>query len=392
MKYCLMEKLKAWNISIKNKLEISLPTKYPNITIKQLKYLKIDIYKITYNKDSINLVINQEDYESIKKYYHPHIIKFIGPKGWINTIKQLKRNIILLIFIIICITLYTKIIINIEIFTNNQYLYKKILNELDKENITKYTLIKDSKTIETIKKNILSRNKDILEWINIKRVGMTYIINLEPKIVKEPSNSNTYCHIISTKDAIITKIYSSEGIELKEINDSVKKGDILISGDIKKDEETKGTTCATGSVWGQTWYTINIEIPKTYNKKEKSNKHKYNILLKYKNRNKSILKSRFKDYEPTDKKIINIFGFEIYLRKEEKIVLKKEQYTEDELNIQINNLIEEKMKINLGDKSKIIDKKVLKKVDKDSKIYLEVFIVAEEEISKSIDATLIPKE
>ncbi|HAB66841.1 MAG TPA: hypothetical protein DCE23_05690, partial [Firmicutes bacterium] len=236
------------------------------------------------------------------------------------------------------------------------------------------------------------RNKDILEWINIKRVGMTYIINLEPKIVKEPSNSNTYCHIISTKDAIITKIYSSEGIELKEINDSVKKGDILISGDIKKDEETKGTTCATGSVWGQTWYTINIEIPKTYNKKEKSNKHKYNILLKYKNRNKSILKSRFKDYEPTDKKIINIFGFEIYLRKEEKIVLKKEQYTEDELNIQINNLIEEKMKINLGDKSKIIDKKVLKKVDKDSKIYLEVFIVAEEEISKSIDATLIPKE
>lgn len=221
---------------------------------------------------------------------------------------------------------------------------------------------------------------------------MKYIINLEPKVVKNPLDNREYCHVISKKDAVVTKIYSSSGIELRETNDSVKKGDILITGDIKKDEEIKGHVCAMGTVYGTTWYTINIELPKYYEKKTLKDNKKYNILLKYQNKSRTIFKSQLTEYEPKDTKIVSIFGFEIYLRKETEIEITKSIYTEEELENKINDLIEEKMKSNLGDNSRIQEKKVLKKVDKDSKIYLEVFIVAEEEISENIEATIIQEE
>jgi len=67
---------------------------------------------------------------------------------------------------------YTRIIIQIDILTNNQDLYRAVLNELDKEGIRKYTFIKNDGELGKIKSIIVDNNRDILEWINIERKGM----------------------------------------------------------------------------------------------------------------------------------------------------------------------------------------------------------------------------
>ena len=68
---------------------------------------------------------------------------------------------------------------------------------------------------------------------------MKYIINIEPKINKTKQEQSEYCNIISTKDSIITRIITHKGVELVDTNDHVSKDQILITGDIKYNEELK---------------------------------------------------------------------------------------------------------------------------------------------------------
>lgn len=227
----------------------------------------------------------------------------------------------------------------------------------------------------------MQNNKEIIEWINIERHGMKYIINIEPKIEKNKEEKEPYCNIISTKDSIITKIITSNGIEMKEVNESVKKDEIIISGDIKYNEETKNQVCATGIVYGKTWYTINISLPKTYEKKEILKKTRNNILIKHNNKKYKLFKPRLEYFEEKNKKIINFLGIEIYLQKEYEVSINYENYTESELEDLLKKLVIEKMNQTLEGKHQILEQKVLKKTNKDSTIDIEIFIVAEEQIS-----------
>lgn len=365
-------------------IEIKLLTKSPYKAIKYLNKLKINIYNIKYQKEGIVLKISQKDLNKVNKFYNIEIIKKYGKQNLKKQLKYQKTSIIYFVITLSTIFFMTRIIIDIQVITGNINLKSHILNELDKQGITKYTIIKDSETLNNIKENILSNNKDLLEWLNIERVGMKYIINIEPKISKIKQEEQEYCNIISTKDSIITRIITSKGEEVVDTNDSVKKGDLLISGNIKYNEELKKQVCASGIVYGTTWYTINITIPKTKEVLTKKEKTRYNILFKYNNKSYKLFKSRINNYQTENKKIINIFGTEIYLSKEyevEKTIIELSSNEQE-------NIIEEKtneaLSHTLNKEYKILDRKVLKKQTNDSKIELELFIVAEEQISTTI--------
>lgn len=211
---------------------------------------------------------------------------------------------------------------------------------------------------------------------------MKYNIKIEPKIKKEPKNEPEYCNIIAKKDGTITRIISSKGTEIYETNDNVKKGSILISGEIKYNEELKGKTCATGKVYAKTWYTIQISLPLTYEEQIKQKKYRYNIQVRSNNKKYKLFKNRIKNYTEENTKIINLFGKEIYLQKEIEITKKEVNYTEEEINELIDNKIQEKINILLGTENKILERKVLKKEENDSKIDIVMFIVVEELISE----------
>lgn len=296
-------------------------------------------------------------------------------------IKKEKLFLLEFISVLALIFIYTRTVINIEILTNNKELHRVIENSLEKFSIEKYTLIKNEKELSKIKENILQENKDKLEWINIERKGMKYIINIEQKIEKNRQEKEPYCNIISLKDAIITKIITSNGMELKDINDSVKKNEIIISGDIKYNEDTKKQVCATGTVYGKTWYTLNISLPKNYEVTERLNKKRNNLLIKYNNKKYKIFKSRLESFEEENKKIINFFGIELYLQKEHEVKIKTKEYSDKELEEILQKLVKEKMNKILEGEHQILEQKVLKKNDKDSTIDIEIFIVAEEQIS-----------
>ena len=98
----------------------------------------------------------------------------------------------------------------------------------------------------------------------------------------------------------------------------MKKNDIIITGDIIYNEETKKQVCAEGKVYAKTWYTINITIPKYQKNKIKQNKYRYNIEIKQNNKTFKIFKSRVKNSINERSKVGELFNTKIYLTKEYK--------------------------------------------------------------------------
>ncbi len=365
-------------------IEITINTKSPYKTIKYLNKENINLYDIKYHKDRISLKIDQKDLNKVDKFYNYKITKLYGKKELLRYTKINKTSLIYLIIFNILIITYTRIIIDINIISENTNLISLIKNELDKNGISKYSLVKNSKQINNIKEKILNNNKDQLEWINIERKGMKYTINLESRITKNKVEEKKYCNIISTKDATITKVITHKGVELLKTNDSVKKGDTIITGDIIYNDSLKKQVCATGNVYGNTWYTINITIPISHEKIKKLNKVRSNIIVQFNNKKYKIFKSRLTNYISENKKIVSIFGFQIYYSKEYEVKKTISLVKEDELTKLLNKKITTTMKHTLQGDAKIIEQKVLKKHVNNSTIDLEIFIVAEELISKQI--------
>lgn len=360
---------------------IKIEIKKDKKIIKLLKTFKINMYNITYKKETIEIIINQKDLKKIEKLTKYKIIKKYGIENIKEKIKKNVFDICLIMLFITSIIIISKIIIKINITTENQEIKKIISNELEQYSIKKFTFQKSNEELNKIKKSITENNKNNIGWINIKKIGMSYQINIEEKIVANKKNPKNFCNIVANQEGIITKIITKNGTQLVEKNEHVNKDDILISGETTYNNEIKKVECAEGEVYAKTWYTINLSIPKNYKKVIKTDKSMYNICIKTKNRTKKIFKKKFDNSIISNIKTIKFFNTEVKIIKEHKAYTKNLKYTPEEINKKIESMIEEKMKKILKSEGRIIEQKVLKKNDFNSTIELDIFIVAEEKIN-----------
>lgn len=120
---------------------------------------------------------------------------------------------------------------------------------------------------------ILMNKLDKTAWVGIEIQGTKAIIRLVEKVVIPPEDLRP-CHLIAEKDGIITEIIVLEGKGMVKKGQTVKKGDLLISGLVElgeeesADEKNNGFLLykpvkAKGIVRGKTWYEAYAEVPLT---------------------------------------------------------------------------------------------------------------------------------
>ena len=339
---------------------------------------KIYLSNINYlNKDKLTCNINILDYKKIKKLNYYSKIKIINYTGIYKYKELIKNNIFKLIIVIlsfILMDILTSYIVDIDIIHSSKSIRNLIAKELENNNIKKYSLSYSFDELEKIRKNILNNNKEKLEWISITKEGMKYIIRCEERKIKDITEEKGYRNIIASKDAYITKIISTKGENLVRSGEYVKKGDILISGEIKLYDEVKGDTLATGSVYGNVWYNVSLEIPKEENRKEYTGRERYNLNIN----NKIFLKNKYKYFSQDNIREIKILGLKIKIYKEKEYIYKKHILSEEEIDNIVNNKIKEKFS-NIGS---IISQKVLKKEVFNSTIDYRVFVICNELINE----------
>ena len=358
--------------------------RYYNLLLK-LNNIGIDIYDIKKYKEYVLLKINFEDYSKIKKYlisYKSSIYSFTGKEKIKKLLKKYKIFTIAIFFSMFILLVANNTIFKVEIKTNNENIKKILSSELDKYNLTTMRLKKSHSKVEKIVTKILEDNKETIKWLEIKYDGLIMIVNVTEVITEENTEKYDNCNIIASKDAKIVSTNIYRGVQLKEINDYVNKGDIILSGSIVHNEEVKNTVCASGKIYGEVWYKVKVEYPFQENIREYTGKNRYNLSIKINDDSYKIFKGRLKIYEEELKNLYKLNDFEINLVKEKEYVEKMNKLTEEEAYNKAISKVEEKIKLMLDEDEKILLKKVLKKEVNDSKIYLEVFIVTKENIGE----------
>ncbi len=374
--------------SMKDKLIIKINKISISQLIKELFRLNIDVEIIKEDKKYVICKINNKDLEKIKMHYK---IEIINEYTYKNLFKALKEKLYYLLLILLGILLYiflSNTIVKVSILSNNKELVKVLTKELDNNNIKRLTYKKNFIEINNIKENILNNNKDKLEWLEIENIGMTYVIKLEERKISEKQVSEGNCNIIAKSDGMITKIISEQGNILVKNNQMVKEGDILITGQIMLNDEVLANVCAKGLVYAEKWYNVSIDIPKTIKIKKYTNRVRYNLEYSPDNRDYKIFKSRLKNYDSDKEEIISILGKKLYYVKEYEYINEEVNMDEEALNKRIDELIYEKLELNLGDDERILSKNVLKKEENDSRIKIELFVTIERLISKQVTYTL----
>lgn len=347
-----------------------------NRFIKKCIDNNINLYNISYKKDKMVVLIDVKDYLKIKRLNYYSKIRVVKYDGLLNIKKIIKDNMfyISVVFLsFIWMNLLTNYIVDIEIIHSNSGVRRLLKEELDKNNVKRFSLAYSFEELNNITKKILADNKNNLEWVSIKKDGMKYIVRAEERIIKSEEVSDKPRDIVASKDAYITKVISNKGNVLVRQGEYVKKGTVLISGKITLYEDVKGVTSASGSVYGNVWYESAVEIPKEISSERLTGKKRYNLNVS----NKILLRNKYQNFRQKNIKEIKIFGLKIKFYREEEVEIIKTK-TDDEYALR---RLKEEFDKKLNGKGVITYQKVLKKEENNSTIKYRVFIITNELIN-----------
>lgn len=184
----------------------------------------------------------------------------------------------------------------------------------------------------------LSKSEDV-SWLNINRRGTVAYVTVIDKSSHDALDEKTgYANIVAECDAVIEEITVMRGIAAVKAGDTVKKGDLLISGVIPS--EFGGGFCyAEGTVIGRISDNVKISVPEFKEEKVQNKKKLSGISIKILGFSANIFNLYRNSDENCDiieeKKSLSMFGvkFPVSINKKYSVSYLSETVclTEDEM-------------------------------------------------------------
>lgn len=376
-------------------IKIRITGRNINNFIRRLIKSKINIIRvIPISYKEVDIIIDYNDLERIDKLKSIYDIKITKYYGKLKMLKLLKKNIYIISFLILgllIIYILSNMIFSIEIIHSNSKIIKLLEEELEEHGIKKYSFIKDYGEIEKIEEEILEDNKEDLEWLEIIREGTKYIVRVEERIINRDIDDSKRYDIVASKNAVIKSITAQSGEKNKEVNNYVKKGEVVISSNITMPNNEKVQGTAKGKVVGEVWYTIDAEYPYYYNEVLYTGNKKKVLVFNFINKRISLFD--FDKYKSFDRNIKYIFennfipiSLSYEYQYETKII--NDIYTYEEAKNKGVELAKEKLlnkNRNIIDITKIT---IITAEDMTSKIKLSLFVTAIEDITEYREVVL----
>lgn len=369
--------------------KISLNIKGRNINrfIKKLKTNKIEILSIKYkNKNEADIIIYKKDYQTILKIKSIYEITELDVFGLIKIKQNLKLSkhiIIITIFAFIIFIFFTNIIFKVEVIHQNKELRNLILKELNKEGIKKFSPKKSYNEINKIKEKILNKYPDKIEWLEIEENGTKYSVKVEERTIYKKDENKTPRNIVAKKDGILKKVIAEKGDIVKDMNDYVKKGDLIINGELIFNEEVKGMVRAEGKAYAEVWYITKTEYPFLTFKEEKTNQKKNIYAIKFLNHTLELTLNKFKTKKIEETEILkhNLIPLKLVKQKQTKTIVKDEILTPEQAISQAKQKATKEIQAQLSKDEYIIRSKYLKSTVKESIVEVEMFFAVYENIT-----------
>ena len=297
-----------------NRIKISIEGKNPSYFLKEIIKRNINIYRVEKNHKSLKIIIDYQSLDDIMKIKTTYKIRIVERFGLIKFKFLLKKYSIFLSFIIMGIILnliLSNLIFKIEVEHSNKEIVNIVSKDLNELGLKKYHFKVSYSKKEEIKKKLLSKEKDLLEWVEIEEKGTKYIIKVEQRKKNKKETKCNPRHITAKKNALIKEIQADSGEIVKKKNDYVTKGETLISGLIYNKEDVVSKRCASGKVYGEVWYTVTVSLPKHYTEKNLTSKKKYGLSLKTLKNEYNFL-NKFQTFQKDEYNIIESNSLKVF--------------------------------------------------------------------------------
>lgn len=372
-----------------SKYKVAIEGKNPDYFINELIKNNIYIYDLEKEYKKLIIVISLDDYNKLKKIKTSYKFYIIDSYGVVKFKYLVKKYLFFLIcmFLGICLNIFlSKLIFDVEVVHSNRYIREIVYNNLRERGIYKYRFKVNYLEKEKIIKEILKKESNDIEWLEIEEIGTKYIVKVEQRKKNKEEEVCVPRNIVAGKDAFILEIQADVGEVVKKKYDYVKKGDIVISGIIHNKEEEVSRKCATGKIYGEVWYKVNLEIPMEYKEEIVTGKEKNTFEINFLNKNISLF-NNFKTYKKNSTFLIgsNLLPISLNFTKYLETDVKMYKYNLFNVDDYALELASKKIKNKLGTRGEVVSKKVLKKSIKKSKIIIEVFVKVKEDITDSVE-------
>ena len=261
---------------------------------------------------------------------------------------------------------------------------EKLLDELSSNGLKIYSFKKDYKELQIIKKKILEKYKQEIDWLEIENIGTKYIVRFEPRLNNPINEENKLRHIIAKKDAIIYSLDISNGQIIKNKNDYVKKGDVIVSGYIYLNENIKDTVSSNGNVYGEVWYEVTVTYSLKYKEEILTGKNNNVYVIKLLNKNIELFNFKHYKNKKVKSKVLlksNILPFSFEKQYQEELKVKNEDNTIEDATNKAVDAGTKKIEDNLGENEFILNKKILGSFNDENNVTVKIFYSVIENIT-----------
>ncbi|MGI6704452.1 MAG: sporulation protein YqfD [Clostridia bacterium] len=130
---------------------------------------------------------------------------------------------------------------------------------------------------------------DQLVWVGINILGTRAVVDIVERTEPPPLiDKNAPCNIVAKKDGIINDIYVYQGQAAVKVSDTVKVGQLLISGIVEQPGKPTRVVHAMGRVEARTWYQLTEEQQLRLVKRERTGRMERGVFLRVGERTLSL--------------------------------------------------------------------------------------------------------
>lgn len=350
---------------------------------------KVYIYDLKIiNIKNVIIKISYDDYLILKDKKSIYDIDLLDVYGKLKIKKYFKEHYVFIIFLIIgyvVLMFLSNFIFDVEVIHANFEIRELVYRELRKNGIEKYIFRKSYQELENIEKNILDNNKTKIEWIEINRSGTKYIVRVEERKIDKGEERFEYQDIVSSKSGIITKVLAESGEIIKNTNDYIKDGEVVISGNITLPDGSSVLSRASGKVYAEVWYLVDVSYPYIYREEILTGRAKEVFLIKFLNKRISLFDFfKFNTFKKSDRILFgDIFKFLSFIKeKQYEMIVIDEFYTKEEVVVKAVERAVTRVKDTLREDEQIIKYRILSTYYDESKVNLKIFFSVNEEVSE----------
>lgn len=381
----------------------------PELLLQQLVNSGIHMWDIKkVDSDSCHAKIRRYDVNIIQTMTEelPYEITFRDYRGLPKVVHRLQQKGEIVVAYLLSVFFFislSQFVWSVEISGVPNELEVKIENHLQSEGIKKGAFKPLLANPSTIQQNLLLNVPELL-WVGVEQKGTKLKFSGIEKISQEYTGKDGPQHLVAKKNGVIEKMQITKGVPLVRVNDYVKKGDRLVSGNLqdaipedheKKDTEKKQLVSAQGEVFARTWYDVQVTVPLAVEYEELAEQQMDKYYLSF--GDKRLLLWGFK--QPTfknsltkiDEFTLNIFNYDIPIKIVKESINETKYYkyvrsTEEAITDGISEA-KEALRLKLDQNAKILSQKVLHETTESGKVRLNLLIIVSENIVEEIPIT-----